>query len=307
MIGLCGLPLQAFPPLVCPNEIVGRITEEVSVLTGISQGVPVVNGTMDTVLENLSVGAINEDYCVIKIATASTVNIFGKKLKPCQGAITYSQIPEDLWSNCFPTSSAAESYRWYTNTFFSDDCIKSDDPRSIYQLFDIEASEIEPGCSGLIFHPYLMGERSPYWDPKLRGSFTGITAHHNRKHFSRAILEGVCYSIKDNFIIAQKIIPFSKVIIVGGGAKSKLWKQILSDVLNVPIVKYIQDDSSYGASMLAGIGIGVFSDYLDAINICSKQETWVQPNNHAADVYNKEFRNYKSIQECLQDIYREYE
>jgi xylulokinase len=308
LCSLAGISTVLLPPVVKPTDIVGSITAEASALTGIPIGVPVVNGAPDTALEHYCVGAIEEGCCVVKIATASTVSIFRNEAYPHEAVLTYSQVPDGLWSTCLATSSAAASLRWYRDAFCGLELHQENNGgKDVYQLLDEEAEDIAPGSSGLIFHPYLMGERSPHWDSKLRGSFVGITAHHVRGHFSRAILEGVAYSIKDNFVIAQQMQPVRQISLVGGGAKSPLWRSIIANVLGKPIIKYYKDDSSFGAAMLAGVGIGVFSSHQDAISKCTREAERTYPSLDTTEAYKNGFKLYREIHNKLKDSYKNYE
>lgn len=295
---------EVLPPIVSPSDIVGRVTAEAARRTGLLEGIPVVNGASDTALEHYCVGGIHEGDCVVKIATASTVDIFRNRPAPHQAALTYSQVPKGIWSTCFATSSAAASLRWYRDTFCSKEMLEEEQGGgNVYQTLDVEAAAVKPGAGGLFFHPYLMGERSPYWDPKLRGSFVGITASHTRGHFNRAILEGVGYSIKENFSIAEQLQPIQEVRLVGGGAKSGLWADITCNMLNRPIIRFEKDDSSFGAAMLAGVGIGVFASHEKAIALCAKERCRVYPDQSIVQLYDEEFSRYRQIHEDLKNVY----
>ena len=123
---------------------------------------------------------------------------------------------------------------------------------SEYQLIDAGAAKVPIGCEGLFFHPYLLGELSPYGDPHLKASFTGVTMRHSREHFARAVLEGVAFSLLDCVSVFEETlsVSFGDIRIIGGGAKSLLWSQIVCDVLGMPASKPEIDDSSFGGAML---------------------------------------------------------
>lgn len=298
LCALCGISIGALPPLVKPIDIVGHISAEGARLTGLCEGVPVINGASDTSLESYCVGAINENSCVVKIATAGTVNYFRSKACPDPKALTYGHVVEGLWYTCLSTSSAAESLRWFRDVFY-----ENDPSPDIYKSLDEKAEMIDCGSEGLIFHPHLMGERSPYWDPKLRASFVGITSHHRIGHFARSILEGVCFSINDNLLNLPEHENIQEVRIVGGGAKSPLWRSIIASVLNLPVIKYEYDDSSLGSAILAGVGIGAFSSHEDAMSKCLKLKERILPSEIAVEQYRKSFALYKEIHNDLVDTY----
>ncbi len=298
-----GIPLRILPPLVKPSDIAGYITAQASKLTGIKLGTPVINGASDTALENYCVGAVKPGYCVVKMATAGNVCMFSNEPHPNPKGFTYSHVVDGLWYSTFGTNSAAQSLRWYRDVFCQNEVKAGLD---VYKLLDQEAASVPPGADGLMFHPYLMGERSPYWDPKLRADFVGVTAAHDRGYFSRAILEGVAYSIKDNFTRMEGTAEVKAISFLGGGAKSPLWRSILANVLNKPVLKFAEDDSSLGSALLAGVGVGIFASHEEAIQKSVHLSTRVLPNAEEAEVYEKHFQNYLKVHDALAEIYHAY-
>lgn len=303
--GVLGLGLDKLPPIHSPLEIVGCITSEAATYTGLSAGTPVLSGASDTALELYSVGAISEGDCVVKMATAGAISLFRDRPCPDIGLFTYSHVADGIWYNCVGTNSGAQSYRWYRDAFCpTEKGGEAHGGKNVYHILDLEASKVPAGSDGLIFSPYLNGERSPYWDPKLKASFVGATSLHGRGHFSRAVLEGVAYSIKDNFDrIAQMADTITQIKFLGGGAKSPLWRQILSDVLDRPIMKYARDDSSFGAALFTGVGVGVFADHAEAISKASSVDSITYPNPESVAKYAKMFPIYKEIHDVLAPLY----
>lgn len=301
---ISGVPIEILPPLVKPTDIAGRITAEASRLTGIPEGVPVINGASDTAMEAYGVGAIRENSCVTKLATSGTLYLFQKQAHPTPKSLTYSHVVDGLWYTCLATSSAAESLRWYRDTFCQAEFAQElQGGANTYRTLDMEAEKVAPGCEGLYFHPYLMGERSPYWDTRLRASFVGATAHHGRGHFNRAVLEGVAFSVKDNFTLLEKEAAIDEISIVGGGGKSPLWRSIMANVLNRPILKYENDDSSYGSALLAGVGAGVFASHEEAVTRGLHLKERVEPNAEVAAQYEELFKMYRELHDVLAPVY----
>ena len=154
------------------------------------------------------------------------------------------------------------------------------------------------------FHPYLLGERSPYWDANLRGSFVGATMLHGKPHFVRALLEGVAYSLRDCYrSIVEMQLPVDEIRLIGGGAKSDLWTQIIGDVFARPIVRPAGCDASFGAALLAGVGVGLFADTVAAAEQCIRIHDVVQPQPAAVRVYTKLFPLYCRIHDDLAGAY----
>ena len=163
------------------------------------------------------------------------------------------------------------------------------------------------GSDGLVFHPYLNGELTPYQNPKLCASFVGVRAYHTKSHFARAVMEGVCMSMMDCLDALKKIgIKYDKkAVVIGGGGKSALWRQILADSLGITLVQNKYSDSSFGSAMLAGVAIGVWDSAVDALNICNETISETVPNIENNKKYKSLFEKYKKIQQALELVYNE--
>ena len=165
------------------------------------------------------------------------------------------------------------------------------------------------GCEGLIYHPYLNGELTPYADPTLCGSFTGMRATHGKGHFARAVMEGVSLSLLDSkkYLDGLGIPHRTTATLIGGGAKGALWSQITADILGMELTITQSADSSLGSAMLAGIAVGVFEDPSSAVAACIKPVRTVKPNLENTAKYEKVFAVYKKIHDALAPVYRERE
>ena len=174
-----------------------------------------------------------------------------------------------------------------------------------YAELDKSASEVPVGSEGLIYHPYLNGELTPYADPKLCASFTGVRSGHTKAHFNRAVLEGVAFSLLDCKNALEEIgIPHEdEAIIIGGGAKSPLWRKIVADVLGISVKQPKNSDSSFGAAMLAGVATGIFVSFGDVLNKCNKYISITAPNKENTKKYSEIFNRYKEIHNALAPIY----
>jgi xylulokinase len=199
-----------------------------------------------------------------------------------------------LWYPGTATKSCAASYRWYRDTFGGD-----------YRTLDAGATAVPIGCDGMIFHPYLNGELTPYADPMLCGSFTGIRATHTRAHFTRAVLEGVCYSLLDSKKALDQIgIAYGNTAtVIGGGAKGELWRQMTADILGMRLISTESSDSSFGSAMLAGVAVGVFADPADAVARCVRQVGVTEPVPMRTAQYAEIFEEYKRIHDALAPLY----
>ncbi len=294
LCGLADIDIAVLPPIVSPTDVVGNITATAARETGLAEGTPVICGTTDTSMEVFASGAVHVQDMTVKLATAGRICVITDQAYPNQHLVNYSHIVEGCWYPGTATKAAAASYRWYRDVFGGD-----------YESLNQGAEAVPIGCDGLIYHPYLNGELTPYADPMLCGSFTGMRATHTRGHFTRAVLEGVCYSLLDAKIALDSLgIPYGrKATLIGGGAKGKLWRQIAADVLGLTLQVTESSDSSFGSAMLAGIAMGIFKDAEDAVTQCVKAKDVVHPNPEHTEQYRKVFAEYKKIHDALAPIY----
>ena len=159
-----------------------------------------------------------------------------------------------------------------------------------------------------MFHPYINGELTPYADPNLCGSFIGVRAIHSKAHFTRAVLEGVAFSLLDSklYLDGMKISYNTTATLIGGGAKGMLWAQIVSDVLGISLKLTESSDSSLGSAMLAGVALGIFADEKEAVRLCVKEKGRVHPRAEFTEKYRNLFKKYKAVQSVLSKIYHEF-
>jgi xylulokinase len=173
-----------------------------------------------------------------------------------------------------------------------------------FALMDDLAAASPAGANGVMFHPYLQGERSPYWDPKLRASFTGVAISSTKGDFIRAIFEGVAFSLLDCYGQIEKAgLPVNQIFLIGGGARSRLWSSIVCNVFDLPVQIPIPADASFGAALIAGTGVGIYRSSMDAIQKCLTIERQLTPDRSAAEEYRKQFAVYREIHDALAPVY----
>ena len=294
LCGVLGIDTEMMPQIVKPTDIVGKITKQASELTGLAEGTPVLCGTTDTVMEVFASGAVQMGQMTLKLATAGRICVVTDKPYPDVNLINYSHIIDGMFYPGTATKSCAASYRWFRDTFGED-----------YAELDRQAESVAIGADGLVFHPYLNGELTPYANPKLCADFVGVRASHTKAHFTRAVLEGVAMSMLDCKIALESlnIEHQDSAAIIGGGGKSPLWRQMVSDALGLKLVEMKYADSSFGSAMLAGIATGIFESAEKAIEICNEVESETVPNSENTAKYKELFKKYKAIQKALEPIY----
>lgn len=292
--------INTLPPIVQPTTVVGRVTQEAAKATGLAFGTPVVCGTSDTSIETFGAGSIQPGDGTIKLATAGTVSVVSATAKVHESLINYPLAVPGLWYIISGTNSCASAHRWVRDRFFMSDGVSGS---QAFADMDRLAGTIAPGAEGLLFHPYLSGERAPYWDPHLKADFVGMTFRHDKAHFARAVYEGIAFSLRD--VLEQfraRGMEVKRARIIGGGSRSAVWRQIVADVLNVEILLPETTDASFGAALIAGVGIGVFPDERSAANQCARIIEIATPNPSNVALYDKLFNIYKNAQQGLEKV-----
>lgn len=290
-------------PQVRPaTECSGQLQESAAQDTGLIAGIPVAVGSGDSVVEAMGVGAICPGQGIVKLGTAANVNLVTAQAQPSRLSLTYRHVVEPHWFTITATNSGTATLRWFRDTFCRLESQQARDGKmDVYTMISQMAEDVPAGSEGLLFHPYLMGERTPYWDPKLRGNFFGIRAGHELRHFARAILEGVAYSIRDclNAVMALGV-PAKQFALVGGGAKSKLWQQIMCDVLGTSLTRPRIEDAAFGSALLAGVAVGVFESWEAAVESCVHGALRLEPDPARQERYEQGFDLYRAIAADLQ-------
>ena len=295
LLAIAGITEALLPPIVKPTDVIGGVTAKAAARTGLRAGTPVICGTTDTVLEVFASGAVNPGDVTVKLATAGRICVITEKPYPDPQLVNYSHVADGLWYPGTATKAAASSYRWYRDTFGGD-----------YPTLNEGAEQVPIGAEGLLYHPYINGELTPYADPSLCGSFIGIRATHTKAHFTRSVLEGVSLSLlhSKKALEGLGISLSGRATIIGGGAKGALWRQITADCLDMELVKTTSSDSSLGAAMLAGVAVGVFADCTAAVESCRKVESVTAPIHENTERYRKLFEEYVAVHDALEPIYR---
>lgn len=294
LCSILGLDTDMMPKIVDPADITGSITTKAAEVTGLCEGTPVVCGTTDTVMEVYASGAVSKGQMVVKLATAGRICVVTDKPYPNANLVNYSHVIDGMFYPGTATKSCAASYRWFRDTFGQN-----------YKELDEQAKKVAPGSDGMVFHPYLNGELTPYANPRLCADFVGVRAFHTKAHFARAVMEGVAMSMLDckTLLDSLSIEHEDTAVIIGGGGKSPVWRQILSDALGIRLITMEHSDSSFGSAMLAGVAAGVFESFESAVRQCNRPVSETLPNPDNTNEYAKLFRKYKAVQKALEPIY----
>lgn len=275
-------------------EVAGVVTESAALETGLKAGTKIVAGAGDNAAGAIGMGVTQVGTVSSTIGTSGV--IFAVTDQPqldLKGRIhTLCHAITNRWHNTGVTQSAGFSFKWFRDNF--------GDGRSFDELVG-EAMKISSGSDGAIWLPYLMGERTPHLDAKTRAAFVGLTASHTKAHLTRAVLEGVAFSMRDSLEIFKELgAPIKKIRLGGGGAKSKLWRQIQADVYgqNVEILE-ADEGAAFGAAILAGVGAGQWQTVDEACEQTIRIAETVEPNQDSVEALNRNYEAYRLLYSAL--------
>ncbi len=290
-------------------EISSRLDAKTAKLTGLVEGTPIAGGGGDNAAGNVGSGIIKQGIISDSIGTSGVV--FAHSDSPVydpEGRLhSFCHAVPGKWHLMGVTLSAAGALKWYYDTYGPSRAIERKRPDlKKYKLLDAQAEQIPPGSEGLIFLPYLSGERTPYADSFARGVFFGISYIHNQNHFVRSIMEGVSFSQLDCLNIMRDLgINSENIVLIGGGSRSQVWKEMICDVFQVPIATLKNEEGpAFGAALLAGVGCGLYSSVEEAVRKSVKTTAVLQPDKKKKDIYKKTYKLYKSLYRSLKDDFK---
>jgi xylulokinase len=294
-----GIPADWLPPTYEGPQVTGVITPEAAELTGLAAGTPVVGGGGDQAAQAVGVGAVQPGIIALTLGTSGVVFAATESplIEPEGRLHAFCHAVPDRWHFMGVMLSAAGSLQWYRDTLA---------PEMSFDALVAESQDIPPGSEGLLFLPYLTGERTPYPDPLARGAWIGLTVRHHRAHITRAVLEGVAFGIKDSFRLIQQagLGKIEQVRVSGGGAKSPLWRQIMADVLDVELVTVnTSEGAAFGAALLASVGAGVYAT-IQAAAQATIQITGRTEPSAAAAAYPASYALYQDLYPALMNTYQ---
>lgn len=300
-----GIDFSKIPNLVKSHEVVGHISEQASKETGLPIGIPVVAGGLDAACGALGVGVIDAGETQEQGGQAGGMSICLDEYKANPNLIMSYHVVPNKWLLQGGTVGGAGVPRWFLKHFGEADNLNAqENGTNPYYEMDKIAQEVSVGSDGMVFLPYMAGERSPIWNPNAKGVFYGVDFAKTRGHFIRAIEEGVAYSLKHNLLEAEQLgIKIDELKSMGGAANSKLWMQIKADVTNKPI-EVISTDSAttWGAAILAGVGVGLYSSFEEAIKHNNEPKAKYTPKKDNVVIYKDSFNTYLQIYKQLEEL-----
>ena len=287
-----GINRKLLPPLVNSIDFVGYVKKDLILKYGFKKNVRVFAGCADNCASEIGSGVIGkDDTMLLSIGTSGVILNPEKKInRSYNGKLHFfNSIYKDTYYSMGVTLSAGQSLNWFRKSFSK---------KEKFEDLTKDIDKIKAGSDGLIFAPYLNGERSPYFDGNIRGSFIGLDISHTKKHLVKSTLEGITFSLRDNFEMMEKSIDsqIKNIISVGGGSKNKDWLQIQADIFNKNIMTInIEEGPGLGAAMIAALGMKYFYNVKECSDAFIKYTQIIKPNKENTRIYDKLFEQYKKI------------
>lgn len=307
LIAIAGLDKAIFPVAVESTTLAGRVTKEVAQLTGLPEGLPCYAGGGDAVIQAVGSGLVKPGILGVVIGTSGnvTTGMDHYEDNPNGALQMFCGNEPGLYTGIGCTLSAGGSYRWYRDTLCEGAIAESKETGvNVYDIMGKDAESSVPGANGVVFTPYLSGERCPYPDPNCRGTFHGMSLTTTRGDITRAVMEGVTYSLCQLVDIYGTMTTNEKIYTSGGGAFSALWRQMQADIFNLPVytMSAASEGGAYGAVLVAGVGAGLWKNLNEAVQVI-RPETECHPIAANQEGYKKSYELYKKLYPALKDVY----
>ncbi|MCC8026287.1 MAG: carbohydrate kinase [Clostridium sp.] len=302
------IPPDLLPNIYSSTDVVGYVTKEAAGITGLKEGTPVTAGCLDTVAATAGSGAINAGDAAITLGSCGRICYISREPICDTRALNCFSPFDGLYTVILSTDNAGISMRWFRDIFggaVEEKAKKKGE--NIYEYFNGLAEGARPGAGGIIYHPYLTGEKAPIWDSGARGMFFGIGLESDYGSFVRAVMEGVAFSLKDCMRTLNVESRIREPIPIGGGiANSRIWCQIVADVLQHPVIQLKHNETeTLGDMILAGLSIQEKGITKDFGKLLSGEGCVLEPNRANRDVYERQFRVYKSLYENVRTLYQQ--
>ena len=300
-----GIPRRFLPEIVPCDQVIGRVTAQAAAQCGLAEGTPVVAGGLDAACGTLGAGVIHPGETQEQGGQAGGMSICMDSYKADPRLILGFHVVPGQWLLQGGTTGGGGVMRWFEREFADyERSISVETGKSSLQQLNEVGETIAPGCDGVVFLPYMSGERSPIWNPHAKGVFFGLDFAKTKGHMLRDCMEGVALSLRHNLEAAEEAGARVDVLrAMGGSANSLLWTQIKSDITGKPIVVPSSDTATtLGAAILAGVGVGFYESYEEAVALTVKETRRHEPNEKNKEVYDRTYETYRMLYRSLEDL-----
>ncbi len=301
------IPEAILPELHASSDVIGGVTKEAAEATGLLAGTPVVIGGGDGSCACVGAGVVSPGTAYNVLGSSSWISLVSEKplFDPQMRTFNWVHLDENLYTPCGTMQAAGYSYSWFRDALGAEEKrLAADAGVSAYELLNALADCSQPGANGVVYLPYLLGERSPRWDHSARGAFVGMGVSTTKGDLTRAVLEGVGYNLRIILDILKTQYPMEKLTMIGGGAKGMTWLRILSDIwqttLQLPV--YREEATSLGAAVAGGIGVGLYKDY-SVMHTLNPIQTTIAPDPTNKQIYDATFDLFNETYEALKPVY----
>jgi xylulokinase len=288
-------------------DVTGTLHAEAAEKLGLTTDCMVVGGAGDCAAGAIGNGIVQKGIMTASLGTSGVMFVHSDQPQiDAKGRLhTFCHAVKGKWHMMGVTLSAAGSLQWFVENVCKE--LSTRRGTDAYQTVNAEASAVPAGSEGLLFAPYLAGERTPHADPHARACFVGLTSKHERGHMARAVMEGVAMSLRESLEIIQELgVPIREMRLSGGGAKSAVWRQIFADVMDQPACTInAEQGPAFGVALLAAVGTGQFSTIEEACKTTIEVVSKTQPKKPAVKQYNKQFPIYQSLYGSLKNVFAE--
>jgi len=304
------IPESMMPDVYESSFASGRISAAAAAETGLAEGTPVVGGAGDVAAGAVGSGATRSGIVTIIMGSGGVVFAAtdGVVMDKANAMQTCCHAVEGMWHVMGVMLSCSFSMRYYKETFADTETAAAEaSGADVYLMLNEQAATVPPGSEGLIFLPYLNGERTPHRDPYARGAFVGMTLRHGKPHYVRSVMEGVAYGLRDSVEIIRELgTDVKQVRAVGGGASSALWRQILADTFNCQIATInVTEASALGVAILAGVGAGVYDSVQAGCDRTIRLTSTTEPIAGNVGVYEGFYKRFRALYPALKDQFRD--
>lgn len=295
MLEICSITEEQLPKLYESYEVVGSLKKNIAEELGMTEEVKVIAGAGDNAAAAVGTGTVGEGMCNISLGTSGTIFISSKKFKVDENNALHSFAHADGNYHLMGCMLSAAS----CNKWWSEEILKTTD------FVNEQAGITKLGENNVFYLPYLMGERSPHNDPKVRAAFIGMSMDTTREEMTQAVLEGVAFGLRDSLEVARSLgINIARTKICGGGAKSPLWKKIIANVMNIKVeVIESEEGPALGAAMLAAVGCGEYLDVETATKQFVKTVDTVEPEKELVEKYEERYQKFKNIYPAVKNLF----
>ena len=307
ILSAMGWSKQWFPELTESTVASAKVSTEAGAVTGLPVGTPVIAGGGDQAAQAVGCGIVHEGMVSATLGTSGVVFAQSDeyRVEPDGKLHAFCHAVPGKWHLMGVMLSAAGSFQWYKTQLGREEHAREHNGEgNAYDLLTEAAAEIKPGSEGLVFLPYLSGERTPHPDPHAKGAFVGLTLRHSKAHLTRAVLEGVSYGLKDSLSLMQNLgVHPSRIILSGGGTRSGLWKQMLADIFETPCcLVNATEGAAYGAALLAAVGCGTI------VSVEEASREWIRQTEQVSvgpdrENYCKNYQIYQQLYPALKESF----